>query len=69
MKMGEPSPIISWLEAAILGRTDLDVTGESVRGSAEAIIDSLTVAVLVANLVLIRFLPTNIACSDRTLIP
>ena len=82
--MGEPSSIISWLEAAILGRTDLDVTerrrriflalgvavavptmmvldvtGETERGIVEAIIDSVTVAVLIANLILIRFLPTG----------
>lgn len=84
IQMVEPSPITSWLESAILGRTDLDVTerrrrifltlgvavavptilvlditGEPGRGSAEAIVDSLTLAVLIAMLILIRFLRTG----------
>lgn len=82
--MVEPSPITSWIESAILGRTDLDVTerrrriflalgvavavpailvldviGEPERGSVETILDSLTIAVLIAIIILIRFLPSG----------
>jgi hypothetical protein len=84
MKMNDPSPITSWFETAILGRTDLDVTqrrrriflalsvavavpailipnfsGESGPTYVETMIDSLLVAVLIANVILIRFLRTG----------